>query len=230
VTIYRSTDDAQTWTQITVQNVAGVSHIDRYHGLEEISTGTLFCAVYAADGQTRLYRSTDDGRTWAQVFAIPIDEGNIWQRNIRGLLELRDRSALLLSVANHAGPPRQYVYRSTNDGQTWTLVLNTAAPSGGDLNSPVRTALADLAGRVWLIRRYRSDDGGQTWIDTGLPASGGAVATAGSILFAGGDGAFGLRSTDGLTWAATGPVGSLYNDFGFMYPKEARSKMRRLRH
>ncbi len=128
-----------------------------------------------------VYRSGDGGRTWTHA-------GLEGTRQIgRIVVDPRDANRVYVAALGHAyGPnPERGVYRSTDGGRTWSLVLHKNDDTGAiDLAlSPgnARTILAAL----WQTRRppwntyppsngpgsglYRSDDGGDTW----APVAGG---------------------------------------------------------
>jgi photosystem II stability/assembly factor-like uncharacterized protein len=106
--------------------------------------------VYAC-GRKRLYRSPDQGRTWA------------------ALDDLQGRpSALTLAPGGEvlAGLPGR-IARSTDTGLTWTLG-GTGLPTGATILDIAVSSLEDFAARYTLHAVagdgvYRSHDSGQTW-------------------------------------------------------------------
>ena len=142
--------------------------------------------IYGPNRERGVYRTTDGGKSWAQVLFVNEDTGgadlaadpenpdvlyaSLWQvRNYPWLSYFRPT----------VGPGRG-VYKSTDGGRTWTKL------QGGLPNQNVgRVGLgAARGGRVWALVEstvpagekateglYRSDDAGGTWaLVNGTPA------------------------------------------------------------
>ncbi|MFQ6102458.1 MAG: WD40/YVTN/BNR-like repeat-containing protein [Anaerolineae bacterium] len=191
--LYRSDDSGATWTL----------SFSIYRGMRSLAVSPAYAAdqtVFAADGRSLLFRSTDGGETWEELVQIaPV--GGASDADIY----------LSISPAYPADPTLWAVveggaaYRSTDSGLTWeqfdpgfelppmarlapnpnypadptlTMVDPTAV---GDLNLPeglsaYPLALAESGGTLLLGTMrglYRSTDSGATWADanSGLPAS-----------------------------------------------------------
>lgn len=158
--------------------------------------GILFSASEPADGVRPVYATADDGATWramqrdfgtrapltlaigptADALAgtdgagvLLSDADGNWRPQRVGLKMAsvsgawRSPTGDVLLVATLEG-----LYRSANDGQTWTRIRNAGRRS-------VLTVAPAKPGRVWYIGEQgleRSDDYGHTWLvqQVGLPA------------------------------------------------------------
>lgn len=196
-TTFRSTDDGQSWTP----------------ALDGAYSPAAFDLARTADGN--VYAATGDG-----VFVTP-DGGLTWTRAgddligapVHGVAIAPDGSLYAYSeVASTAGG---HLFRSTDDGASWEVVLEDADFSIGAF---VDASAVDAAGRVYaggmsfLVEPIVmvSTDGGTTWTETTLPGDANAVTDlerdGAGILAA--DGVDLFRTDDGgVTWTplATGP-------------------------
>lgn len=70
--VFRSADGGETWAQVLQ---AATLTADAIWGFCENSSGELFCAEYgdgtAVDTANKVYKSTDDGVTWAEWLVVP---------------------------------------------------------------------------------------------------------------------------------------------------------------
>jgi len=215
--VYRSDDGGETWTL----------SLSIYRGMRSLAVSPAFAAdqtLFAADGRSLVFRSTDGGGTWEEVSRIaPVggaSDADVW---------------LSISPAYPADPTLWasveggVAYRSTDGGLTWEpfdpgfeldwmarLVPNPDYPADPALEPVDPTAvegvglpeglsshpmsLAEFGGTLLLGTTrglYRSTDGGATWAEanTGLPASAvGPVAVA----------------SDGAIYASVGGVSRLF--------------------
>jgi photosystem II stability/assembly factor-like uncharacterized protein len=176
---FRSTDNGASWTPIQ----SGLPTGYNVNTLATTAAGTVLAGT-----MNGIYRSTNFGGTWTQVF------------NLFAFAFAQNGSTLYAGTSNG-------VYRSNNDGASWTPIntgLNfTWVYSMAAIPDGAGVTLFAGAGRV-----LRSTDEGATWtiVDNGLTSLNvRALATApnsggGTDLYAGtGDGVF--RTNDnGGTW------------------------------
>jgi hypothetical protein len=183
-----SDDAGRTWSKPTVVNDSPVD--DRNPAFGQAKDGTLVVAFWRAKKDsykdyevdspdqpvsTWVTRSTDGGKTWAD--AAEIDVRDIGYGSPYGkILTLPDGSMLMNVYGFAARAPGErveskvdysYLYRSTDDGKTWTrhATIGKGFNETGLLDLPDGTLLAAMrsAGdkaNVWLTR---STDGGKTW-------------------------------------------------------------------
>lgn len=173
----------------------------------------------------RVYRSADDGVTWATALEEPVDvlahtPGGGLLAGGEGLWRSEDDGQTWAAVDGAPSPiwtlaearedhlyasTNQQLYRSADDGQTWTLL--------GD-QPGLRQLLVDadehLFGRLWNGAVAASVDGGLTWdtLATGLPDRAEIVTLAldaDSYLYAGTE-AHGVWRSEAPTAVARRPV------------------------
>jgi photosystem II stability/assembly factor-like uncharacterized protein len=197
--LYRSDDEGRSWQDIS----AGLPR----QGVQELVVSpdfdrdaTLFAAMLATDEGLGIWKSTDGGRSWRMAN--------------RGLSDLAI-NGLAISPA-YAGDQtlfvttrRQGLFRSTDEGQSWTR-LTERYHSWGTYPEPpsgVYVSPSYAQDQTVFVAHYglrRSTDGGETWLRV-LPEE---ASLAFSPEFATDRTAFGwsdsagvLRSTDGGdTW------------------------------
>ncbi len=203
----RSDDGGASWHSVGPHHALG-------RGVIALPNDSLLAIMAAPPGSAmtsrlHVYRSHDDGRTWALAGLLP---GNAYD------------IATLFAVPWTTGQPGRVcagfgiallspaMYCSTDGGAHWTLVWRHVSKGLGSDIAVI--AFAGLSRRHILLfsdlgEVYRSIDDGTTWTraGTGLPATASrvwalAVASDGVTVYAGlSDGLF--RSTDGgVTWVA----------------------------
>jgi photosystem II stability/assembly factor-like uncharacterized protein len=185
--VWRTSDAGNTWHNIS----------DGYLTTSAIGALAISSSdpnvIYAGTGETAIrgnvshgdgvYKSTDGGRTWRNV-------GLEATRHI-GRIRIHPNNPDIVYVAALGDAwqpnPERGVYRSTDGGETWNLILHKSERAGAidltmDPNNP-RVLFAS----IWEAQRYpyklvsggpesgiwRSTDGGDTWEDVtrnkGLP-------------------------------------------------------------
>ena len=143
-------------------------------------TGLLWAGVQATgDSFTRrfgLWRSDDGGAHWDQV-TLGRDDIEIWQ-----VVRSTGGRYLYLGATDAAKFPTSYVYRSGDDGRTWTSfeVMHFGQAPGSvlaglvaDSQDPNRLFMTTLGGELYL-----STDAGETW---SLPATPPNASLANSV-------------------------------------------------
>ena len=113
--LYRSSDEGRSWT--TLFDFPAGSNV---WYLSVLGDNTLIAHVDF--GPTYLYRSADGGGSWTRVFQLP----DLYRTLTPHSLTDDGRYVYLASYNTlDAGNHTNYVWRSADDGQTWTLVLQT---------------------------------------------------------------------------------------------------------
>ena len=161
-------------------------------GPEGISIGALlfFDGVLYAGGDGGIYRSTDNGATWAYTS--------------NGILNRRIFSLAAIGNTIFAGTERDGVYRSTDNGTNWTKV--SRGLSSGNIQALGVNGQTLFAGTLGG-GLCRSDNLGESWqlISNGIPAGiwVKSFTSLGETIFAStrGHGVF-RSSDDGRSWTA----------------------------
>jgi photosystem II stability/assembly factor-like uncharacterized protein len=167
--VYKSTDAGKTWTNIGLRETQYISMV-----LVDPRNPDIVLAAALGDKASAaargIYKSTDGGKTWqktlfkdadtgiADLVADPDNPGNLY-------------AALWREPANPFGPGAEkgqdaWVYKSSDQGSTWTAVGDKGLPSEPMGRIGVAVAPGTNGMRVYAYVRqglFRSDDGGANW-------------------------------------------------------------------
>ena len=180
--LFRSSDNGTTW-QITEAGILGRRDCIAA-GADTLYTATTDDNSFVLPPINRIYKSTDEGNSWSQLFA---DTSN---RYIFSMCVLGDNI-----FASRAGS----ILRSQDGGVHWTSDSSIPASSINTLATMGNSVLGSVAGKGI----YRSTDSGNSW----KPSSKGLSVTKingfvqiGADIYALGEGIY--RSSDsGATWS-----------------------------
>jgi photosystem II stability/assembly factor-like uncharacterized protein len=183
--IYRSTDNGESWQQVGVTS-AYVKNLK-----VSPANGTLFASVVG------MSRSANGGLTWE-----PINNG-ISQRDVLSSeiknIAIKSDGTIFIGFADNW--PTTFVYRSTDNGDSWVRVDNF--PTGININGltvgPYGEIIATASGYHALCQK--STDDGVTWKDIkyGQDISCGKVVfNSAGDLFSAGDGVWRLSKNDSV--------------------------------
>ena len=125
---------------------------------------------YNADGirGAGIYKSTDGGVTWAQLASTANNNFLYVNR-----LAISPDGAILLAATSSA------IYRSTNRGTSWTLVLNGSTTIGDVEFHPTDATKAVASGYAHQL--YYSTNGGTSWTAASGGPSGGTGYNGGRV-------------------------------------------------
>ncbi len=174
--------------------------------VETLAAAPLSPAIlYAGAWGQGVYRSVDHGATWQ-----PASTGITLPLSVQGGLAVNPITPTVLYAGDYYGGG---LYRSTNGGDSWSLVLPGAAVRAVAVH-PLTPTIVLVGDREQGI--YRSADGGDTWTpisatqgltDLHVRALAFAPATP-NVVYAGAS-QFLFRSTDaGQTWTVRGVLSS----------------------
>ena len=219
--VWKSTDNGETWTQVT--RSAGWSARDGPSSvvMPDGSIVLMGGRVGAVSFKNDVWRSTDNGATWIQVNA----SAGWSARSYHSSVVMPDGSIVLMGGYTFNSGRTNDVWRSTDNGATWTQMTASAGWSARDgLSSVVMTdGSIVLMGGYWgppmkfMNDVWQSTDNGATWTQVNASAGWSArsyhssvVMPDGSIVLIGGltgdiyretDANDVWRSTDnGATW------------------------------
>jgi photosystem II stability/assembly factor-like uncharacterized protein len=163
--VWKTTDGGSTWQPIT----------------DALPTLTISGIAIAPSAPSRVYiatplgvfRSEDEGSSWFQVFS-----GNLHPRALDGgaLLVHPTNPDQLYLTSSANGCSNTGIYRSSDGGSTWDLVLGEGCATGLVMDSANPRRLYAALSRVdpSIAGIYETTDGGTTWTKlTGCP--GGAL-------------------------------------------------------
>ena len=168
--MWKSTNAGRTWRHIGLATTVMIdSIVVDPHNSNVVVVSALGNATHHGGG---VYRSTNGGKTWTQV----LDPAH-YRGTRETVSDWGDPHILLAVAAGNGGPFFKFrhgpkakpkapqLFKSTNDGRTWTAIKIPPFPGR------VSVAIADHGRRIYIVGNtiehgsglFRSDDGGATW-------------------------------------------------------------------
>lgn len=171
--IYRSTDAGKTWISRGLENTRSIAQI----AIDPHNPDVVIAAVEGSrwtPGPDRgIYKTTDGGASWKRVLhtgdSVSAIDVSMDPSNPRILFAaMWDFQRLPWQI--RSGGPGSAIYKSTDEGETWTRLAGHGLPAGivGRIGVSVSPANPN---RVYAIIEaaadtgglYRSDDAGESW-------------------------------------------------------------------
>ncbi len=185
--VWKTEDAGINWKNISdgffhTSSIGAIAVAESDPNVVYVGTGEHAVRGQSSSFGDGVYKSTDAGRTWTRV-------GLELTRQISAI-RVHPRNADLVYVAAQGdrwtGTPDRGIYRSTDGGKTWMLVLKGENATSGasalsmDPTNPrmLYAAFWDHQRLPWMVRSggpgsgiWKSTDGGDTWsrLSTGLP-------------------------------------------------------------
>lgn len=186
--IYKSIDAGRTWTHAGLENtpfvqavivdphnpdvvIAGANSVGMY-----VITPAVVHSPVTFSAQRGIFKSTDGGKTWKQTLSRD-DSAGVFDMTA----DPSDPKVLYASVlvparknptpqkedaAIEAVEDNSEIYKSTDEGSTWTVMACKGLPAAGRGRLGISVAAGTHGRRLYAIVTqgfYRSDDGGETW-------------------------------------------------------------------
>ena len=182
--VWKTTDDGQTWVNISDGyfggSVGAVAVAESDRNVIYVGTGSACIRGNTSTGHG-MYKSTDAGKTW--VFIGLPEAGQV------GEIVVHPTNADLVYVAALGHPfgknPERGVYRSSDGGSTWELVLFVSDSTGAVALSMNAQNPREIYAGMWRAERkpwsllsgstdggvFKTNDGGDNWekLSGGLP-------------------------------------------------------------
>jgi photosystem II stability/assembly factor-like uncharacterized protein len=173
--VYKSLDGGATWQHLGLEDTRHIARILVDPRNPDVVLVAAMGHSFGPNEDRGVFRSTDGGRTWKKV---------LFKDNVTGAVDLcfepgnpRVVYATLWQGIRKPGQkgtsfgPGSGLYKSTDEGITWTQITEHGLPSGDWGRSGVAVAPGTHGQRVYLILEakekngglYRSDDAGATW-------------------------------------------------------------------
>lgn len=163
--MWRSTDGA-SWSEVDMSGATGwfTTGVDVRH-LASDGAGTWMC-----DNHDQIFKSTDDGASWAETYDTanaPLEDDGY---KIRGIAyTVYDGTARWVVFVRDTGQTR-IIHATSADTTSWTVAtLDGGAAENDDLIAHSNRHIAAAAGTVIMVAGdnvSRSTDGGQDWTNT----------------------------------------------------------------
>src|SRR2546425_208684 len=173
--VYKSTNGGETWQHLGLADTRHIARILIDPRNPEVVLVAALGHSFGPNEERGVFRSIDGGRIWKRV---------LFKDNVTGVVDLcfepgnpRVVFATLWHGIRKPGQkgtlfgPGSGLYKSADEGITWTQITGHGLPGGDWGRSGVAVAPAIRGQRVYLILEakekdgglYRSDDGGATW-------------------------------------------------------------------
>ena len=173
--IYKSTDAGLTWRNLGLRETRHIGRILVDPRNPNIVLVAALGRAYGPNPERGVFRSTDGGQTWQKVLYKDENTGAIDlafdpdnPRTVFASLWRARRPPW--STYAPLGGPGSGLYRSTDEGATWTPISSHGLPSGELGRIGVAVAAGTHGQRVYGVvdaqqngGLYRSDDGGANW-------------------------------------------------------------------
>jgi photosystem II stability/assembly factor-like uncharacterized protein len=173
--VYKSTDAGETWQHLGLEDTRHIARILVDPRNPDLVLLAAMGHSYGPNPERGVFRSTDGGRNWKKV---------LFKDDLTGAVDLcfapgdpRIVYAALWHPIRKPGQsgttfgPGSGIYKSTDEGVTWTQLTGHGLPPGDWGRTGIAAAPGTHGRRVWALIEakdkanglYRSDDGGATW-------------------------------------------------------------------
>jgi photosystem II stability/assembly factor-like uncharacterized protein len=175
--MYKSTDAGRSWTHIGLRDSKFIGRMCIHPNNPDQVYVAVLGDVFGPHEERGVYRTQDGGKTWQKALYRNADTGavdiSMDPNNPRILF------ATLWQVRRNfwnisSGGPGCGLFRSVDAGETWEEISRKSGLPTGPIGKIGVAVSPARAGRVWALLEsdaeatglYRSDDYGQTWVQT----------------------------------------------------------------
>ena len=170
--VYKSIDAGKTWKNVGLEDTRHIGAVRVHPKNPDIVYVAALGHLWGPNDQRGVFRSTDGGKTWKQVFTRGVNAGAvdlILDPNSPSIIYAAFWDMHRVPWDLESGGPGSGLFKSTDGGDTWTdLSRNPGLPKGvlGRIGITVSPVNSD---RLWALVEaedggvFRSDDAGKTW-------------------------------------------------------------------
>jgi photosystem II stability/assembly factor-like uncharacterized protein len=178
--IYKTTDGGGNWSRIGASTISGTVvkvMIDSVH------SNVLLASLYSTN--RGVYRSTDSGATWSKVYPSSGNAAGVIWDIASGTVVSGTPLLYFLEGNNPGGGASECgIYKSINDGASWSKITATIIPKGNEIGRGAIAIPASNPSRVFVLLAnpdgdaiyydsalFRSTDNGSTWSTIAIPTT-----------------------------------------------------------
>ena len=171
--VYKSTDAGKTWVHMGLENTQHISRIIIHPTNPDIIYVAAQGALFAPTKERGIYKSTDGGVTWENVWFVNENTGGVELS-----MDMNSPNVLYAAMWDHqrtpweirSGGPGSGLYKSVDSGKTWKKIHNGLPEEKGKMaiavsraNSDKVYALIESDSNKDLGGLFVSNDGGDSW-------------------------------------------------------------------
>ena len=171
--VWKSEDAGQTWAQSGLEKSRHIPRIRVHPTNSDIVFAAVLGDIYKPTQERGVYKSTDGGKTWSKKLFSNADAGAvdlIFDPNNARVLYASTWNARRTPYSLSSGGAGSALWKSTDNGETWTEISTNKGFAEGTLGIMGITVSPVNSNRVWAMVEnkeqgglYRSEDGGATW-------------------------------------------------------------------
>ena len=180
--LYRSDDGGETWKSIGLTDTRHIGRIWVDPKDPNVVVVAALGHVFGPNEERGVFRSVDGGQHWDRVLYVDTSTGAIdlaadpANPAVMYAATWQDRSWPWLAYFIPQRGPGSGIWKSTDEGKTWTRLAGGGLPAGDLGRIGLAVAPGSAGQRVYALIEsgddektgvYRSDDGGANWKDEG---------------------------------------------------------------
>lgn len=169
--VYKSTDGGKSWKNIGLEKTRHIAEVVIHPQNSDIVYVAAQGAVHGPNNDRGVFKSTDGGNSWKKILYINDSTG------IASLsMDMTNPRILYAASWEHrrfpwtvsSGGPGSAIWKSTDEGNTWTKLTEGLPAAMGKIGITVSRANHNLVFAIIETEKtksglYRSNDAGKTW-------------------------------------------------------------------